>query len=275
MSNSNPRRPSSRGSTPRPRKLAGQDRNAAPGADPSALSTASPTTSRGTGGSDPAPDRAAAGTTTAGATATVTRPEAREEKTRGRRREITSLLDSARATRILIVVLAVLALVLAAQGLWFFLHDRNTPDQAADAERGAISVPEDRPILAESSAAQAAADQAAKALVDIVSRRFSAYDEDVAKATETMTEPFAAEYRETTDEIKDEFVTNRTTVQSRVVAQGVVRADTTRAEVLVFLNQYVTKGPRKDQRTSYTPYRAVVTMASTDQGWLVDGLDTQ
>ena len=274
MSNSNPRRPSSRGSTPRPRKLAGQDRSAVPGADPSAPAAARPTTSRGTSGSDPASERAGAGTTTAGATATVTRPQAREEKTRGRR-ELTSLLDSARATRTLIVVLAVLALVLAAQGLWFFLHDRNAPDQAADADRGAISVPEGRPILAESSAAQAAADQAAKALVDIVSRRFSAYDEDVAKATETMTEPFAAEYRETTDEIKDEFVTNRTTVQSRVVAQGVVRADTTRAEVLVFLNQYVTKGPRKDQRTSYTPYRAVVTMASTDQGWLVDGLDTQ
>ena len=82
---------------------------------------------------------------------------------RAPKRPLSAERIAAGLTLVVLVVLAVLALVLAAQGLWFFLHDRNAPDQAADADRGAISVPEDRPILAESSAAQAAADQAAKA----------------------------------------------------------------------------------------------------------------
>jgi Mce-associated membrane protein len=61
----------------------------------------------------------------------------------------------------------------------------------------------------------------------------------------------------------------------RVVAQSVVRANLTELEALVFLNQYVFRGEGDDAESTYTPYRALVTMVHTDKGWLVDGVDTK
>jgi len=43
-------------------------------------------------------------------------------------------------------------------------------------------------------------------------------------------------------------------------------------QALVFLNQYVSKDGGD---TTYTPYRALVTVVHTDRGWLVSGLDTK
>ncbi|WP_141013482.1 hypothetical protein [Nocardioides sambongensis] len=167
-------------------------------------------------------------------------------------------------TRGLLVVLTVIALVLVAQTAWFVLGDDEASARAdSDAP---ISVPDDRPIQMNDSDAQSGAEAAATALVDIVARKSTSYDDDVAKASEVMTERFAAEYQETTDQIKDEFVANKTDVQARVVGQGVVRASASEMEVLVFLNQYVTKGTKADRKTTYAPYRAVVTVVNTDRG---------
>ena len=58
----------------------------------------------------------------------------------------------------------------------------------------------------------------------------------------------------------------------RVVAQGVVHATRTEVQALLFLNQYVSKDGGD---TTYTPYRALVTVVHTDRGWLVSDLDTK
>ena len=56
------------------------------------------------------------------------------------------------------------------------------------------------------------------------------------------------------------------------VAQGVVHATRTEVQALVFLNEYVSKDGGD---TTYTPYRALVTVVHTDRGWLVSGIDTK
>ena len=87
---------------------------------------------------------------------------------------------------------------------------------------------------------------------------------------------FAEEYRQTSDEIKDQFVASETELQVEAVAQGVVRASSDEVQALLFLNQYVQKKDDNDQpKTDYAQYRALVTVVHTDQGWLVSKIETQ
>ena len=88
-----------------------------------------------------------------------------------------------------------------------------------------------------------------------------------------MTDGFAKDYRRTAEDIKPDFVSAKTEIEARVVAQGVVHATRTEVQALVFLNEYVTKDGGGD--TTYTPYRALVTVVHTDRGWLVSALDTK
>ena len=74
--------------------------------------------------------------------------------------------------------------------------------------------------------------------------------------------------------MKTKAPTKKTVVQANVVAQGVVRANRTRLQALIFLNQVVTRERDGKPETVLTPFKVLVTMVHTDQGWLVDGLDT-
>lgn len=146
---------------------------------------------------------------------------------------------------------------------------------AAPTEDGAIAVPSDHPVMLTGLAAREGVDAAAKAAVEIVSATFQDYDDGVDRAAALMTEDFAEEYRQTAEDVADEFVAQQTVVDARVVGQGVVRANDAELQALVFLNHYVTKGEKETARTAYTPYRALVTVVHTDNGWLVDDIDTK
>ncbi len=61
-------------------------------------------------------------------------------------------------------------------------------------------------------------------------------------------------------------------MQVEVAAAGVVSASENEVKALLFLNQYVTTDGKD---TSYTPYRALVTVVDTEQGWLVSDIETQ
>ncbi len=61
-------------------------------------------------------------------------------------------------------------------------------------------------------------------------------------------------------------------MQVSVVAQGVVRADQEQVQALVFLNMFITKNGKEPV---FTPYRVLVTVVNTDQGWLVSDLETK
>ena len=57
-----------------------------------------------------------------------------------------------------------------------------------------------------------------------------------------------------------------------MIGQGVVHATRTEVQALLFLNYYVSKDGGD---TTYTAYRALVTVVHTNRGWLVSGIDTK
>ncbi|HWJ10764.1 MAG TPA: hypothetical protein VNS46_15405 [Nocardioides sp.] len=273
MSRPTSRRPaSSRGTTQRPRKIAGQTGGARP------EDVTDPVDTVDTGSDAPA---AKARTRADSRKVDLAKPERRSSRSAppaaadrlpdGR----PSILARQKTTRVLIATLALVALALAAEFgllLWNTLSDDDDP--AAVDDSGQLVVPDGKPVVADELAVLEGVDMAAKAAQEIVAVDYKAYDAEVDKAAELMTRTFEESYRTTTADIEKDFVANKTTVQANVVAQGVVRANRTRLEALVFLNQVVSRERDGKPETVVTPYKVLVTMVHTDQGWLVDGLDT-
>jgi Mce-associated membrane protein len=253
MSRPTPRRSSSRAATPRPRRLAGGRPPAGPAApeapeDPPEVDETD---------AEPPP--------------TPTDDWPMEDQD-----DDGSLLRSARVTRILLSVAAAIALVLVAEAAWLVVSEwTDDPPKPAAAAESSITVPDGRPVQPTQLAWQEGVEAAAKAAQKVIGRTFQKYDEEVEEATGLMTPDFAEEYRQTTGDVREEFVARKTTVEVRVVGQGVVRANDTELQALLFIDSYVIRGRGDDARTTRTPYRAVFTMVNTDAGWLVDGIDTQ
>ena len=274
MSRPTPRRPaSSRGATPRPRKIAGQD----------GASRAEDLERDGSAAGAPAAPRRkeqvdlakAPSRTGARATSPAGRPDDGSERPPVRAKDRTSILARQKTTRVLIATLVLIALALAAEFgvlLWRALStDEVAPTPTGT---GTLTVPEGRPVVADELPVLEGVDKAAKAAQEIVAIDYKSYDAEIDKASELMTSSFEKSYRTTTADIEEDFVANKTTVQANVVAQGVVRANRTRLEALVFLNQVVSRERDGKPETVVTPYKVLVTMVHTDQGWFVDGLDT-
>ena len=173
---------------------------------------------------------------------------------------LAALFDSRRATTVLVSLVAVLAL--AAGGLF-----------AWDAARGDDTVkPSTQPVVISGDDADAGVDAAAKAAEKILTRTYQDYDQQVDEAAALMTPSFAKEFRQTAGDVEKDFVAARTDQQARVVAQGVEHATRTEVQALLFLNYYVSKNGGD---TTYTAYRALVTVVHTDRGWLVSAIDTK
>ncbi len=263
MSKPTPRRPS-RTTTPRPRKIAGRD-DAPAETSPPARTPATP---------------AAAEEEPAAAPPAPPKPP---------RRPVAKPPDDDNdpsgtgTTSTLLAVVGVLVLVLTLQCGWFVWNAFRDVEVAAtsasadgeDEGDAPIAVPSGRPVVLSQLAVQEGVEAAAAAAQVMFARNWENYDEGVDNAVALMTDRFAEEFRETTQDVKQEFVRKKTEVEVRVVAQSVVRANETELEALVFLNQYVFRGEGEDAKSTYTPYRALVTMVHTDAGWLVEDVDTK
>ena len=129
-----------------------------------------------------------------------------------------------------------------------------------------------RPVVTGQLAYQAAVEAASSDTEEILSTSYKNYDDQVTQATSRMTDSFAKEYRQTVGDIRGKFVADKTVLTVKVAAAGVVRASSTQVQALLFLNQYVQK---KGEKTTATPYRALVTVVHTEHGWLVSDLETQ
>jgi Mce-associated membrane protein len=254
MSRPTPRRPStSRASTPRPRKLAG----GTPPTDPQQPADEPETEPDVPDEPPPPPDEWP-----------VEGPEDDDDG---------SILNSPRVTRMLLITSAVIALILIVEAAWYVVREITDDDKpkASHVAEGSIDVSSDRPVEPNKVGVQAGVDAAAKAAEKIINRTYKNYDKEVDAATALMTPDFAEEYRKTTDDVRGAFVARKTTVQIRVVGQGVVRASDTELQALLFVNQFVFRGGGKDTKASATPYRALLTMVNTDKGWLVEDLQTE
>ncbi|SDD03444.1 hypothetical protein [Nocardioides lianchengensis] len=182
------------------------------------------------------------------------------------------LFAGSRVTRVLLAAIVALTVVTVAMAVYLGVSDDDPAAAGAPTEAGAIAVPSDRPILLPWADAQRAASAAAEAATSIVSTSWQDYDEQVTKATALMTPSFAEEFSTTKSDVREGVVTDKIEVQARVVAQSVVRANRTEVQALVFLNQYIT---RDGGDTTYSPYRALVTVVNTDGGWLVSEMETK
>jgi len=257
MTSQTPRRPSSsRTPTSRPRRVAGQ--GTLPIDPETVVVEVAQQPSRNPeddAGSAPGPESPGFET---GAERSPQRPVADEISERP---GLASLFDSRRATTVLITLVAVLAL--AAGGL--FAWNTLAGDDAA-------AHPSSQPVAISSDDANEGVDAAAKAAEKILTRTSADYDKQVDEAAALMTPPFAKQFRQTAGDVEQQFVKDKTDQQARVVAQGVVHATRTEVQALVFLNYYVSKNGGD---TTYTAYRALVTVVHTDRGWLVAGIDTK
>lgn len=137
-----------------------------------------------------------------------------------------------------------------------------------------LTVPAGRPVLAAELQVRDGVAAAAKAAQELVAVDYSKYDEEVARAVDLTTERYEREYRQTIGDVREEAVAQKLVVQANVVGQGVVRASRTRLEALIFLNQVVSRVRDGKPETVLTPYKVLVTVVHTDNGWLVDGLET-
>jgi Mce-associated membrane protein len=164
-----------------------------------------------------------------------------------------------RTTLVLVVALVVLIGVAAAEGWYLWL--REEPVVSAG-----------RPVVTGEVAHRSAVEAASEAADDIVSTSYKNYDEQVDQAVGKMTDGFAAQYRQTAEDVREEFVDAKKEVQVEVAAAGVVSASDSEVKALLFLNQYVTTDGKD---TTYTPYRALVTVKDSEQGWLVSDIKTQ
>jgi Mce-associated membrane protein len=159
------------------------------------------------------------------------------------------------------LVVALVVLVGVAAGEAWYLWADHDPAVSAD-----------RPVVTGEITHRAAVEAAAQAADEIVSTSWRDYDQQVDDAAAMMTDEFAQTYRQTAGDVEQQIVAAHKTVQVQVAGTGVVRASPEQVQALVFLNQYVSA---RGQKTSFTPYRALVTVVHTDNGWLVSDIQTR
>ncbi|NYJ01125.1 Mce-associated membrane protein [Nocardioides thalensis] len=259
MSPSTPRRPaSSRGAVNRPRKIAGQ-------------SAVTPTDDT------PVPEPKAATTTATTAPPTAddveVAPSSRDDAPRPDK-ETAPVLASPAATRMLVRILAVLAVVLLLQAVWWVRHTWFVDEPAEPSEAsGAIAVPADRPVVENELAWKEGVAVAGEAVQTMMTRSYETYDADVDKAAEFLTADFAEEFRSTTDDVKQEFVGKEAVMSVDLRAQAVVRANDAELQALVMFDQTTVTTAGPEPKTVTSEFRALVTLVHTDQGWFVDRID--
>ncbi|MCL2543851.1 MAG: DUF4607 domain-containing protein [Nocardioidaceae bacterium] len=257
MSPQQPRRPSSsRVTTSRPRKIAGRD------SEPLERAAPEPAPGKEKPVKTAKPDSAA-------------KPESAPDA--AEKRPLMEMFAGTRLTRVLLISLAVLIVLMLAQGGWFLRHRHleNQTAAAAKQDTGGIDVPPGRPIVLDQTDVDAAVDAAAKDAVVIVSRSYKNYDASVEKAVDLMTDSFATQFKQSAAATKPQFIAKKVDVSVKVMDQGAVRASATKVQALIFLDQYITRGTGKNERITTTPYKMTVTMVHTDHGWLVENLDTK
>ena len=159
----------------------------------------------------------------------------------------------------LVAAAAVLLGLVLAEGWYVWL--RGEPHPTAD-----------RPVTVSDLVQAAAVDAAAKSTAEILSTSWQDYDKQAAQAEALMTDGFAADYAQTSGDIKDQFLQTKTAVTFTVAWAGVYHASSYRVQALLFLDQLVTHG---NGGPTTTPYRALVTVVPSDRGWLVSDISTR
>lgn len=243
------KRRTSRSGTSRPRKIAGQsaEPTAVPG-DEQAAPSPQP-------GPEPAPRRADVAV------------EVDDQRV--------PLLASHKVTRMLLVLLGIATLALVLQGVWWGVHTMRDEPKAKETTDGLLAAEPDRPLTMNEVASAEGIDAAAAAVEAMMTRNWREYDMDVEEASLLLTASFAAEFRELTGDVKDQFVEAKAISKADILAQALVRTSDTEIQVLLFLDKTTTRTAGSDPGTVVEPYKALATMVHTDEGWFLEELETR
>lgn len=129
-----------------------------------------------------------------------------------------------------------------------------------------------RPVTIGDIEAHTAVETAAQDAAQIFSTSWRSYDAHVTRVSALMTEGFATQYRSSAAPVRARMVSSRTRTSTKVAASSVVQATPDRVLALLFLDQ---RTKAHGSPPSYDSRRALLTMVHTDQGWLVDNVQTQ
>lgn len=127
----------------------------------------------------------------------------------------------------------------------------------------------ERPVVTGEATYQAAVRTAASVTAQALSYGHEDLDAQVAAASAGMTDEFAVEYREATEQTRARFTRDRATQEVRVAGSAVVTASDTRATALLFLDQYLAEA---GSGTTVTGFRALVSVTRQDGRWLVSDI---
>jgi len=251
----------SRNPTPRPRRVAGRAQRS--GDSPAVVEEVAQQPSRdqvAEATSEPEPPTVQEGSST-GSPGLVTGARAPSSTIDGSPEPGTAAEQppARRATLALVLAVVVLTAVAVLQVAYLWGPLKDDPQVSSQ-----------RPVLLSQAAERSAVDTAAKAATAFTQRSHDTYDEQVDEAAAMMTDDFAKEFRQTTDDAKERFVEAEAQVTAEVAAQGVMTASEQQVEVLIFLNQFTIK---KDEESAFTAFRLKVTLIDTEQGWLVSDVD--
>ena len=130
----------------------------------------------------------------------------------------------------------------------------------------------ERPVTIGDVDAQTAVETAAQDAAAIFTTSWRTYDRHLARVTTLMTPDMADRYRATAAPVKRRTVAARAVTATKVAGSGVVRAGQDQVQALVFLDQ---RTSQNGGAPTFTARRALVTMVRSNQGWLVDNVQTQ
>ncbi|MDT0201429.1 hypothetical protein [Nocardioides sp. AE5] len=189
------------------------------------------------------------------------------------------LLGRGSTTRVLAVLLSVLAvanLVMLGLAAW---HHWGSDDSSATGQVISFDDPyEVREVPVQLTVAEwNAANKAAQdAVTEMFTFTWQDYDENVAAARDLITEGFRAEYDQTTRATRERVMSAKAEYAVEVVGRSVIEARGDEVATLLFINQTVTKGAG-EEKSAPEQYqsRVRVKMVRTDDGWLLDELAPQ
>jgi Mce-associated membrane protein len=164
-----------------------------------------------------------------------------------------------RTTRLLAVATLVLAALVAGEAWYLWGISDPTPTTQ-------------RPVTIGDVDAQTAVETAAQDAAAIFTTSWRTYDRHLARVTKLMTPAMADRYRATAAPVKKRTMAARAVTATKVAGSGVARAGDDQVQALVFLDQ---RTSQDGGAPTYTARRALVTMVPSNQGWLVDNVQTQ
>lgn len=133
-----------------------------------------------------------------------------------------------------------------------------------------LAVPSDQEVADATDEAQAAAE---RAVVPVLSYDYTRLEADQEAGQRFLTNDFRKDYDRLFELVKQNAVRAKAKVTAQVIDSGVVRSDTERVEILLFVNRPTTNTATTEPKVSRD--QVTVTMENVDGEWLIDDMKTK